>query len=266
MSRLLRRLTSLTHQMSKAVYALNLPGCCGFFHDVTFGKGEISILTNRADMLNFYYKMAFPIVCTGEEGRLLDSGIYLTQNLSSYGDYQKVFPFLARNFSFQYALHILERDVDHQHLYTFQFNLKEADFLHLVLNKIDYIKHFLKIYRKKMGGVIEVGMLPKNRLILPFGEDAKNKINEISRVLFSNPMDTLKLIRKNTQISLSIPPKQARCLMLLSKGYSAKQIALEMGLSIRTVEHYLERLRQKLACRSSKEMIALYYSQIPQCE
>lgn len=52
-----------------------------------------------------------------------------------------------------------------------------------------------------------------------------------------------------------LPPQQAKCLRLLLEGRSAKQIAQELGLSNRTVEHYLQTIRKKLGCRNQIELV-----------
>jgi DNA-binding CsgD family transcriptional regulator len=46
------------------------------------------------------------------------------------------------------------------------------------------------------------------------------------------------------------------------QGKSAKKIALEMHLSHRTIEHYLERIRTILSCSSNKELVAYYGNQL----
>lgn len=53
-----------------------------------------------------------------------------------------------------------------------------------------------------------------------------------------------------------LSPQQLKCLQFLMKGMSAKDIAKNMHLSTRTVEHYLSDIRLKLRCKNSKELIA----------
>ncbi|HAU0313478.1 TPA: helix-turn-helix transcriptional regulator [Legionella pneumophila] len=53
--------------------------------------------------------------------------------------------------------------------------------------------------------------------------------------------------------------QKAKCLSLLAKGLSAKEIARVLNLSSRTVDHYLQQLRYRFNCKNSKELISLYY-------
>lgn len=61
----------------------------------------------------------------------------------------------------------------------------------------------------------------------------------------------------NTHNKLSIREKQ--CLRNLAHGLTAKVSAQQLKLSPRTVENYLEKLRDKLHCKNQAELIAFYF-------
>ncbi len=52
--------------------------------------------------------------------------------------------------------------------------------------------------------------------------------------------------------------QQSTCLSLLCKGMTAREIAHQMQLSIRTVEHYISAIKVKLNVKSTKALIAKY--------
>jgi len=62
-------------------------------------------------------------------------------------------------------------------------------------------------------------------------------------------------------ISIPTPEKpmfstqQKNCLDLLLQGLSPKQIALDMQLSYKTIEHYLAHIRAKMHCKTTRELI-----------
>ncbi len=260
MSNLLHCLKSVTNKIDLICRFIPVRGVCGFTHDITFGKGEISILTNRHDILSFYYKHAFPVTFTTDEGRTLAPGIYLTQNLASFDDYQKINSILTQKFKFIYAIHILERERDCQHLYTFYFNLNEQDFLHVAINNIGRLKAFIREYKVCAEEIINNAALPKNRITLPFGKNVDKEISTLSSELSFDQLqeESSMIIHKDTNISVLVTARQKTCFKLLSEGYATKEIASRLALSPRTVEHYLESLRKKLNCRSSKEMMVSY--------
>ena len=61
-----------------------------------------------------------------------------------------------------------------------------------------------------------------------------------------------QLIHKNLHMPVYLSTKQAKCLTLLIQGKSAKEIAIKMKLSYRTIEHYIEKIRNQLGCSSTK--------------
>lgn len=65
----------------------------------------------------------------------------------------------------------------------------------------------------------------------------------------NHAMKTAKKIKTN------LTPRQLDCLLYLTKGMTLKQIAKQLILSPKTVEHYLEAAKTKLKCRSRAELI-----------
>lgn len=64
------------------------------------------------------------------------------------------------------------------------------------------------------------------------------------------------LHKGNHELSLSL--RELQCLHFLSKGFTSKDIANALGISYRTVEHYLLNLRNKADCADKAELIELY--------
>lgn len=281
MSSLLQRLTSLTNAMEILCHPLQKQGICLFGHDITFGKGEISVLTNRHDMLNFYYENAMPAVCTSDEGRVLAPGIYLTQNLANYKDHAEIHPIIAQKFGYTYGIHIVERDIDRQHVYYFFYNLKEADFLYMAMNTIGILQAFIQDYKKKARALIEEGSLKKNRLILPYGELASKKLSTFSEftakelkstpldfdLIFSSANEDLGglLTKKSYPIRLefgvvNLSKMEILTLIHLLKGLHAGEIAQTLGIKQTTVESYLVNIKNKLAVGKKRDLFHLLTS------
>jgi len=54
---------------------------------------------------------------------------------------------------------------------------------------------------------------------------------------------------------IALTKQQTACLRFLALGNTYKQIAIELGLSAKTVEHYLDAVKIKLSCESRSELI-----------
>lgn len=72
----------------------------------------------------------------------------------------------------------------------------------------------------------------------------------------------LIILNKQTLKPVTLAVQLSKCMRLLARGYSAKEISENLHISRRTVDHYLERIRKQLGCASSKELIALYNEQL----
>lgn len=81
--------------------------------------------------------------------------------------------------------------------------------------------------------------------------DKKNQLIGISGIFMELPST------ENHQ-SLRLSVREKQCMNNLVKGLTAAESAKILGLSRRTVEGYLEELRQKYHCKNQAELVALY--------
>ncbi len=93
-----------------------------------------------------------------------------------------------------------------------------------------------------------------------FGMRQSKMVERLPQANFiENP---LKIIHKDINKPIYLSKQQNKCFLLLFEGLTAKEIAHKMNLSFRTVQHYLERIRELLGCKDNKELIIKYYKQI----
>lgn len=57
------------------------------------------------------------------------------------------------------------------------------------------------------------------------------------------------------QVKYALTARQTQCAEYLLKGKSAKEIALILNLSRRTIEFYIDNIKSKFDCRSRAELI-----------
>jgi DNA-binding CsgD family transcriptional regulator len=236
-----------------------------FKHDITFPKGQISMLVSNKDIFLFYYQNKIPTLCTNETGRTLSEGIYLNKILeNTRKDCAILMPLLVKigkkmgqNYG-RNSLHIVAREDHCQHLYSLFFDLDEHDFLHWIVNNGSFIQDFIHQYNFSAHDLILEAKDDKNRILLPTFKDFSKSmhIDNIGHVT------QFKLIHKSLHMPVYLSNQQAKCLILLIKGKSAKEIAIQMKLSHRTIEHYIEKIRKQLGCASVKELIASYSDQL----
>lgn len=78
------------------------------------------------------------------------------------------------------------------------------------------------------------------------------------------PISDLKRLQSTMLSKFSakknLTQRQYDCLYYLARGMTIKEISHELKLSSRTVEHYLETVKNKLNCRTRSELIDAYFS------
>lgn len=221
--------------------SLETIGINTFAHDITFGRGQLSVLTDHTDIFEFYYKNEFPMVCTNDEGRILKPGIYLNTKLQKdHEDYSIAFPIISKKLKFKNLIHFCEVEQDCQHLYSFSSSLDEIDFLYSITNNLHVLKSFINNYKIQAKTIINQAKSPRYRITLPYlKDDLKN-----------NQLKPLTI--KNT----SFTSREIDCIQYTIQGKSAKQIASLLNLSTRTVENYIENIKNKMRVHTKYELIA----------
>jgi DNA-binding CsgD family transcriptional regulator len=229
-----------------------------FTHDITFGNGQISMLVGSVEIFQFYQANKIPMLCTNDSGRALEPGIYLNTILEN--QYQKcsiLMPLLVKvgkQFGQNYgknSLHLVTKEKDCQHLYSLFFDLEENDFLHWVVNNGNFLPDVIAEYNFTNQDMILQAKAPESRIILPNSQDGAEEISKMR----------IQVIHKDTHIPIQFTTQQSRCLEYLMQGKSAKEIARLLGISSRTVEHYFEKIRSLLNCKTNKHLIAFYGEQ-----
>ena len=62
--------------------------------------------------------------------------------------------------------------------------------------------------------------------------------------------------RSNLVLIISLTPRERDVLALLAQGLSAKEVAIELAITARTVESHIDKLRLKTRTRNRTHMVA----------
>lgn len=241
-------------------------GIVNFQHDITFGNGEISMISPHPEVFEFYNINKPPIAHTDNSGRVLANGIYLDKVMENKHQEQSKLMSLYLELmrknninSGKSYVHYVSRENDCQHCYTLFFDMPYNDFLHFIINNGARLQDVVYNYNTAAKDIILEAKTKENRIILP------NSSDFFSQNIASNSCENTKkicVLHKNTNLPTHLSLQRSQCLMHLAQGKSVKEIARTMKLTPKTIAHYLELLRKELGCRSSKELIAFYSDQL----
>ena len=95
---------------------------------------------------------------------------------------------------------------------------------------------------------------PQPAFVLPENsQDQRQQFLEILKQQSNNQGNFLEVLQ-------SLPPQQFRCLQILMNGASIKEVARQLMLSPRTVEHHLEKIRKSLGVRTNRKLVSALLS------
>ena len=90
----------------------------------------------------------------------------------------------------------------------------------------------------------------------PYYSTKKKPIGSIAFSLVLLKQKEMHIPVVNDAEGCSLTERQIDCLVYLVKGMTMKQIAATLNLSPKTVEHYLEIIKDKLDCQNRSELVA----------
>ncbi len=180
-------------------------------------------------------------------------------------------------FNIRHSFTIIEKNSSGADYYHFSTAIKDS-FNHVYLSNLDLLKLFIGHFKasvrqsKNLSRAYNIKFdIKENTAEYSLGVDNELKIRreKFLHELLDSQSKTIQcknfnnfIIHKDSHQAVAISRQQTKCLLLLFEGHSAKEIAKKMELSPRTINNYLEAIKDKLGCRNSKELISIYYTQL----
>jgi len=123
---------------------------------------------------------------------------------------------------------------------------------HIYLHKQDLLNKFILYFKEQAYLLIKSSL--KNKFFLPKQKDADKEFYNDN--IINDFLEKIKIKKFYVNVSgvdLEISKKEAQILSLMKLGYSAKEIAKEVKLSVKTVEIYRCEIKNKLGIHNSLE-------------
>ncbi len=154
------------------------------------------------------------------------------------------------------GLSVYVKSSDYVDIYDFTPTQENCDAKHFLLNNRTFVHDFIKIYTHRYKHTIDNhseeirGTLGCKKPIDP----EANTSNQ-NRYLLQEQKDKLLVDKKGKTIIVT--HRQYECAYYLSIGKTAKEMAIILGLSHRTVEKHIDQLKEKLDLYSKSELMSL---------
>lgn len=171
---------------------------------------------------------------------------------------------ISKNLKFNHILCKIER-INNNEIDKFVFGTssKDPEYINFYLNNHDLLDKFILYFREKAAKILNNAYQNPFKSNFPAKYFGNNPLNNIDakRDIFLQEITSSKIALLNKQGQVTkIPEMEAKCLLLLNKGRSAKEIGNILNLSSRTVETNWSRSKIRLGCYTRKELLDLFDS------
>ena len=230
-------------------------GVSNFGYYFIENDGRFGMLGTDNSLLEYYYQeklyntnpwlrhpkffrsgYALTTTCPTEQKPLADTGLTDPNYLEISG----------RKIQIGQLLIILQQREEGQEVFTFDVTtLKPNNYL----RDLELLKKFSLYFKREVKSLID-GMHSEGYNI----QEAKGKAffeKHDSWLLSNSDTKALRFLKKISPFS----DREQQCLDLYKEGHSAQETAAKLGLSQRTVEHYFENMKTKLACMSKRDLL-----------
>jgi DNA-binding CsgD family transcriptional regulator len=154
---------------------------------------------------------------------------------------------------------ILRRQKKHVDIWYVASTKKNSNLYKVYLNCAADIYRLIGFFQEKVYPLLPV----KNKdFLLPYMDGTELKFppqgetDKKTDFLDATRLKKFTIHRNHLEYSLTL--REVQCVHRLSQGQTSKEIAAALGLSFRTVEHYLKDIRTKTDCRDKSDLVNLY--------
>ncbi|BBB14722.1 two-component sensor histidine kinase [Candidatus Rickettsiella viridis] len=229
-----------------------------------YKDGSRELLTNNAPWIDHFYQNALYLTAgVVDVEHLLPKGYFLWSELDSE---DPVYSQGRESFNIDNGVSFVIKRDDVTYLYIFASTKDNVHINNYYVRNIDLFKRFIQHFQDRGADLIKQSA--KNRIFLPERQIVTpNRLKDIevsleTRTAFYKKTEMDKFYLLSASDDLYLTPKQAEVSVYLVAGVTAKQCARHLGISHRTVETYIEEMKQKifkvLGINLSKDELAIF--------
>ena len=213
-----------------------------------YKDGSRELLTTNAPWIDHFYKNALYLTAgVVDVEHLLPKGYFLWSELDlndpAYSQGQESFN-IDNGVSF-----LIKRD-EITYLYIFASTKDNMHINNFYIRNVDLFRRFIQYFHDRGSDLIK--QAKSNKIVLPQQQIINsNRLKNIEipsnvRRSFYKKTKMDKFYLLDVSDDLYLTPKQAEVATYLVVGATAKQCARQLGISYRTVETYIEEIKQKI--------------------
>ncbi|MBS0357988.1 MAG: helix-turn-helix transcriptional regulator [Proteobacteria bacterium] len=200
----------------------------------TYNNHDFLILASDGHWVEHFFKKEFYIT-----GTLKNSGIHLWSNHHS----ESMLRDAKSVANHDNGITFFEKHEDYIESYSFAAPAENVVVVDFYLTYRDHFKNFCLSFKEKTHKLIKIS--EKNKIKLPESMIGEIVPDACSKNLFMNSIFNDKKISR----------RESQCLYFMLRGKSCSEIALILKIDRRTVEVYVNKLKEKFNCQTKGQLI-----------
>lgn len=217
----------------------------------TFNDGSKIYLFNNADYYAHYFSQGHYLVGNREGNAKIYKSSY---DLWDYlPDPRGLYNEASEQFNISHGLTITRKHEEYCDFFFFATTRDNSQIKRIYLNRREALEKFCDHFL--IAGKNIIASATREKVILPYQPNLHLPPSDI----FID--DFLKNISASEPALVKLTTRELDCARYLIHGKTNKEIAKELKISPRTVEEYINNLRQKFSCKSKAALISLLCNQ-----
>lgn len=220
-------------------------------------QGKYTVLVDRPDWAEHYvdtkYFLDDPYL---RHPDVYKSGFCSMQSHGSAEYRQKILYEGKEIFNLDYNILLIKKKNEAVEFFGFSSNRGTSRLEEVALNCPHFLKTFAEHFTQELSPILqrmqeEAGSLIDLKGKDFFTKDAIHPVPKMDGILEAYGLQTL--VEQASKLSL----QEIKCLQGIRMGNTANEIALNLHLSRRTIESYIENIKNKLRCSTKAELFAI---------
>lgn len=235
-------------------------GITVFSHLKVFNNNQLTVLCNHPESLVNYvrkkYYEADP--CVNIHPEKVDIGEYLVWDAVNCLGKTKDMIQDSTNLNFRHVFTIIKKEINFTNFYHFGTNIPNSAINQLYINNLDLLDRFITYFNSQ----ITLSKTLLQAYAIPINSEQKTPFDlwDNDEHLACNFQEKRKLFLDSMSIESEpkLTLKEKNCAKLLIQGKTAKEIAIEFGLSYRTIEDRISSLKHKFHAKNKADLIVKF--------
>lgn len=229
-----------------------------FSHTRAYRDGHFAALMTTPELTEYYISQKYPIRFSNGHGLILENGFYVEAYMGD--DASNNIHFQLRTlFNTSHFVFIIEKNKEYDDMFSFATYPENHKIINQYFNNMDLVKRFLLYYKEKSEKLLKKSQ-PIKYTADYFLKEYKTMDNSISHKMTSDNMPLKKIALTGNLGNITISQREFDCFKLIVKGLSFKETGKALAISPRTVETYVNNLKDKLGYDKKSQLMELAYS------